>query len=718
MDKLFILKSSLWMNYTITIFNYHRDRIIANEIRKSQYLDTPIISRSTIYIVQKTKDVLTINIQQNTLTGGLSKYREVYGNGVFIVSASWSNIRRYTTKVTFSEREEKQFKNYFPELNLKDLSGLRKENRHKNIYKKIWDIKNLSIAYNCVSRKKRANTPFIDQETLDGTSMEILSKISNELKDHSYKFKPIKRLYIPKADGSKRLLGIPNVQDKIVQKSVSMVLEEIFEPIFSDKSFGFRPQRSTHNALKNISTWRNVNWYIQGDFTKYFDNINHKILKKILEIYIDDKEFFDLYWKLVKAEYINPKTTKTEYSELGIPQGGTTSPIFSNIYLLEFDKIMGKLSLIFDDSNLVINPEYYALHTRITNLRNYYLSTYGWEKTEKISEGERLKEIKLLEKQRNKLKSKIFDKESFKIHYVRYADDFLIGIKGTKGKAYWLKKKLTLFLDSELSIELNERKTLITSALKFKVYFLRAYIRTSTSRTDNNKALRLQSKLTNRIFKRCTYSYKTLLLVPIDKIIHKLKEQGICKIINYNKRDIIPTKKKVWIFLSKEKIIRKYNYLWLGILNYYSFAWNRSQLNLIQYLLQHSCACTLMNKLKLSSRAKIFKKFGTNLKVSNNCYFRLRKSLKKISKFNFGVIPPYHLSNYNIRTKFLLLDQVCSICSSNLNVEMHHRRDLKSKWTDNTIKGIKINLSRKQIPLCRNCHNKVHQGKYDGLGLY
>ena len=137
MDKLFILKSSLWMNYMITIFTYHRDRIIANEIRRSQHLDTPIISQSTIHIVQKTKDVLRINIQQNALTRGLPKYREVYGNGVFIVSASRKTIRRYTTKVTFSEREEKQFKNYFPELNLKDLSGRRKENRHKNIYKKI-----------------------------------------------------------------------------------------------------------------------------------------------------------------------------------------------------------------------------------------------------------------------------------------------------------------------------------------------------------------------------------------------------------------------------------------------------------------------------------------------------------------------------------------------------------------------------------------------------
>ena len=77
MDKLFILKSSLWMNHMITIFTYHRDRIIANEIRRSQHLDTPIISQSTIHIVQKTKDVLRINIQQNALTRGLPKYREV-----------------------------------------------------------------------------------------------------------------------------------------------------------------------------------------------------------------------------------------------------------------------------------------------------------------------------------------------------------------------------------------------------------------------------------------------------------------------------------------------------------------------------------------------------------------------------------------------------------------------------------------------------------------
>ena len=153
-------------------------------------------------------------------------------------------------------------------------------------------------------------------------------------------------------------------------------------------------------------------------------------------------------------------------------------------------------------------------------------------------------------------------------------------------------------------------------------------------------------------------------------------------------------------------------------------------MNFIQYLLLHSAACTLMNKLRLTSRAKVFKKFGKELVVKQagrgqgkEVKFNYQTTLKRLEKFNTGkkndknIGLPYYVFDYAIRSKKPLNAQ-CSICGTSSNVEMHHRRPLKTSKTDNTFKGIKINLARKQIPLCRECHLKVHTGYYNGPSIY
>lgn len=129
-----------------------------------------------------------------------------------------------------------------------------------------------------------------------------------------------------------------------------------------------------------------------------------------------------------------------------------------------------------------------------------------------------------------------------------------------------------------------------------------------------------------------------------------------------------------------------------------------------------------MNKLKIRSRAKIFKKYGADLKVlrpdGKYISLKLYKNLPRISKFSSSEQKDaFEMFNYAIRTRGIL-DASCAICGATENVEMHHRRPLGRKITDNTLKGIKINLSRKQIPLCRTCHMKVHSGTYDGPGIY
>jgi len=113
-------------------------------------------------------------------------------------------------------------------------------------------------AYNQISRKKGANTVGVDDETLDGMSKETIRSLSQKLKDHSFRFKPIRRVYIPKKDGSLRPIGIPGPRDKVVQKAAANALEEIFEKEFLKCNHGFRANKGTHTALKEISGWTGV----------------------------------------------------------------------------------------------------------------------------------------------------------------------------------------------------------------------------------------------------------------------------------------------------------------------------------------------------------------------------------------------------------------------------------------------------------------------------
>jgi len=129
-----------------------------------------------------------------------------------------------------------------------------------------------------------------------------------------------------------------------------------------------------------------------------------------------------------------------------------------------------------------------------------------------------------------------------------------------------------------------------------------------------------------------------------------------------------------------------------------------------------------MNKLKLNSGRQVFKKYGKTIQVQNDkgklVAFKLVKNLPKIEKFSNSIISSgFETFKYSLRTRSVF-DKPCKICGTKRNVEMHHRRPLKAHKTDNTLKGIQINQSRKQIPLCASCHQRVHNGIYDGPGIY
>lgn len=228
---------------------------------------------------------------------------KVLGDGVTIVPKYYI----HTAAVMDGRRKVSQSNYAETSSNLEATSGMNKLKQlaeaSKNGRVKVWDYVLYGdlyyMAYESIKGNKGALTPGVEGDTLDTFSKEKIEEIVKAIKDHTYRFKPIRRTYIPKKDGKLRPLGIPGPADKIVQKVMAIILEAIFDndqnPVFKDVSHGYRRGRSTHTALREITKWTNADWFIEGDIKSYFDNVNHHILAKLLEEKIDDKQFMDLY---------------------------------------------------------------------------------------------------------------------------------------------------------------------------------------------------------------------------------------------------------------------------------------------------------------------------------------------------------------------------------------------------------------------------------------
>lgn len=215
-------------------------------------------------------------------------------------------------------------------------------------------------------RKVKANkgAPGIDKMSVkelddyfDLHKEEIKSSIMNK----TYNPKPVKRVYIPKPNGSKRPLGIPTVVDRVIQQCVAQVLSEIYEPLFSNNSYGFRPDRSAHDAIFKTLDLLNkgYEWIVDLDIEKYFDTVNHDKLISILRKEVNDSLTLHLIRSFLKAGVMENGLISSSIK--GVPQGGPLSPVLSNIYLNEFDKELEQRGLNFvryaDDVVILVKSE-------------------------------------------------------------------------------------------------------------------------------------------------------------------------------------------------------------------------------------------------------------------------------------------------------------------------------------------------------------------------
>lgn len=558
-------------------------------------------------------------------------------------------------------------------------------------------------AYKNLYVNKGAGTEGTDNDTADGFGKEYVNQIVDELKNLTYEPKAVKRVYIPKRNGKMRPLGIPSFRDKLVQDAIRQILEAIYEPVFSDHSHGFRPNRSCHTALKEISrSFRSTKWFVEGDIKGCFDNIDHNVLLNILSEKIKDSKFINLIGKFLKAGYMEDWQYHKTYS--GTPQGGILSPILANIYLHELDKKVESMQKEFNaPAKYAYTPAYGKKVREIVKLRNRY-----GECEDDTEKKELLKQIHKLEVEKRRLPYK--DTSDKKIAYVRYADDFIIGVSGSRENAESIKQELTLFAAEKLKLELSDEKTKITHSSD-NAHFLGYDINVRRCQDSKKKA--------NGVVQR-TLNNSVELLVPMERIEKFMYDREI--VIQGKDGSLIPWQRNAMTGLTDLEIVDTYNSQTRGICNYYSIASNFPKLTYFVYLMEYSCLKTLAKKHKtrISGVKRMFKcgkSWGIPYETKKE---KKRMMIVKFSDFKRGKVfdepnidtVKNHI-HFNTRNSLeaRLKACKCELCGAegnDISFEIHHINKMKNLKGKEQWETAMIARKRKTLVVCKECHKKIH----------
>lgn len=608
----------------------------------------------------------------------------------------------------------------FPEKVFHDLRGILKQ-------ESLW-----FAAYLKLKNNKGSNTPGPDGQVLNSLTKKRILELRQAVLKKEFSWIGVREIKIPKVGkpGILRPIGIPAINDRLVQEVLRTIIEPIYEFNFSNQSYGFRPNRGCHTALK----WMNTNmkdsiWFIEGDIKNYFSSIDHKILMNIMERKIQDPTVLSLIRTGLKAKVFQKDQT-TYTPEVGTPQGGILSPLLSNIYLTELDKYMEELRVQYQGS---IKPNNRKKNPMVTKL---------------LKTGQKNKYYRL------RIPSRIHNETGYKnCKYIRYADDFVIGVLGPRSMAVEIRDKVKDFLKYELNIELNMEKTKITHIAN-KIEFL--------GYKFGRKSLFVRQSYAGKLVSR-KMTIPTL-DVDMKKVIARLSQAKFCT------GDGTPTPVFRFLRLPQAETNRKVNLILKGLSEWWSIAGNRRQaIARTAYIIRYSVAKVYAAKYKLRTVAAVFKIAGNDLgkpigaraksivgaddihtpsgkkeKLKGILFDRYHKIPKpKGNKLKPNLIPEYLIplqkDNLEIgsfletiwdnkkstarnplvamawRLEKTLSSQgaPCAICESFKDIQMHHVRPLKdiAKPTSAIRKHV-IAIQRKQIPLCREHHLAIHKGNW------
>lgn len=565
-------------------------------------------------------------------------------------------------------------------------------------------------AYANIHSNNGAMTAGVDGHTIDGHSEERIKNLVKLLKENRYIPNPLKRVYIPKANGKTRPLGIPSINDKLIQEVWRILLEQIYEPIFHRDSHGFRHDRSCHTALEGIRRhWNGTKWFIEFDIEGYFDNIDHSKMIQLLEKRINDKKFLSIIKRMLKAGYVeNWKFNKT-YS--GTPQGGIISPILANIYLHEFDEFVVNLQESYTKGKFrKDNPEYKKIKREKEKLSNKIRKAQKQE--DQILAKKLITDWKELGKTQRSIPSKDPNDPHYKrLWYTRYADDFAFGFIGSKEEARDIENQVSQFLKTELKLNISPEKSGIkhsSEGINFLGYDVLI--------KSDEKVLKV--KWHGRSTLKRTMKENIQLRVPI-RLPQKFNQGKRYGHWNSHKA----THRPELLNNSDVEIVLQYNAEMRGITNYYALDKNvKRAMNKLVSLARLSLFKTLANKHKNSVQKvckwldqgsyKAMKHNGKEYKI-----FRTKDIIKPHRKLSVDSKPLLH--KYNGRTELVarMNANVCEYCGESKGYfEVHHIRkmkdikDGKADWQKHMIAR-----NRKTMVLCAghktSCHTLLHAGK-------
>ena len=597
-----------------------------------------------------------------------------------------------------------------PERVLNSLNEHSKDSSYKfeRLYRILFNEELFYVAYQKIASNGGSTTKGSDGRSIDEMSLARIETLIASLKDESYQPHPSRRVHIPKKNGKTRPLGVPSFDDKLVQEVVRMILEAIYEGHFETTSHGFRPKRSCHTALLHIQkTFSGAKWFIEGDIKGFFDNIDNDVLVGILRERISDDRFIRLIRKFLKAGYVEDWTFHNTYS--GMPQGGIVSPILANIYLDKLDKYVKEYIRHFDmgtkrrpgkESNDLANE-------RKRTVRKLKKVKDGTEKAALVAR------LKAIEQERAAFPSgDEMDGSYRRLKYIRYADDFILGVIGSKEDALRIKEDIKSFLSESLALELSEEKTLIThtgKSAKFLGYEI-------TVTRNNHQRRDVQGRL------RRTYGKRVRLNVSMATLRDKLLEYGAMEIKLRNGKEIWKPKcRSGLIFNDDLEILDRYNRETVGFCNYYLIANNCVVLHNFRYIMEYSMYKTFAGKYRSTVR-KINKKYRLNklftVKYEQQGVIKSRTFYKtsfkrRTTAFNGSCdIEPYSIADVS-RTNLTdrLKAEKCELCGATGKLIMHHVRNLKDLKGKESWKRLMSARKRKTIALYPSCHRLRHLGK-------
>ncbi len=571
----------------------------------------------------------------------------------------------------------------------------------EDLYRQLFNPTLYLKAYGKIYRNDGAMTKGATTETVDAMSLSKIGAIIEALRYERYRWTPVRRIYIEKPNSTKlRPLGLPSWSDKLLQEVMRSLLEAYYEPQFSPYSHGFRPGRGCHTALSEMYyKWIGTKWFVEGDIARCFDSLNHEVMLSILREHIHDGRFLRLIETLLQAGYLEDWRYHATVS--GSPQGGILSPMLSNIYLDKLDTFVETelLPTYTRGTRRRVNAPYGYLQGRASRLRKLG----HWE------------EVQSLRRQMQQLPSlDPTDPDYRRLHYLRYADDWLVGFSGPHSEAEEIKQRIGEFLQETLKLTLSEPKTLITHARTEAANFLGYEI--VVFNNDHKHDWRGHRSLNGQIGLKVPMKVIRAKCLPFllkGKPIHR-KER---------------TEDTVY------SIIAQFQQEYRGLVEYYQLAVNRYQLNRLKWVMERSLVSTLAHKLRLSM-SEVYDRYETTIETPDGPRKALQVtvergegkkplvarwgglSLARNMKAILHDLPPFGWSQRSELEKRLLAN-TCELCGSQEQVQVHHIRalkDLQRKGQGERPKWVSIMAARrrKTLIVCQHCHHDIHAGRADG----